>query len=98
MGSSCHLSPAARPHRQPCERSLQRNAASVANRTPHEPRGDPGPPHPGIEGGTRGYGAAVHSYRLQAKQRRNTMKEKTKSVKDGTGNGTRKLKEMHYLN
>lgn len=40
--------------------------------------------HPGIAGGTGiGYGAAaVHSYRLQAKQRvGNTMKEKTKKHK-----------------
>lgn len=38
--------------------------------------------HPGIAGGTGiGYGEAVHSYRLQAKQRGNTMKRKTKSVR-----------------
>lgn len=72
-------------------RFLHRNGpvavdSAATRRTPGDPDGpgDPSGDHPGIAGGTGiGYGAvAVHSYRLQAKQRGgNTMKEKTKKHK-----------------
>lgn len=95
MDSSCHPcltdQTAPRSLRLRAARFLHRNGpVAVDSAATRRPRGDPDGPgdpsgdHPGIAGGTGiGYGAAaVHSYRLQAKQRGgNTMKEKTKKHK-----------------
>lgn len=69
-----------RPPRWLSLHSLQRNAVVVEAATLRSPRGTLA--HLGIAGGTGiGY-VAVHSYRLQAKQRGgNTMKEKNKKHK-----------------
>lgn len=72
--------------------------------SPRTPPGGPARDHLGIAGGGTGIGygaAAVHSYRLQAKQRGgNTMKEKKNKKHKGMGQdraGQTKDNQMHNI-